>query len=294
MICCGKKKGGEIEDDKKLVPTSAEVPESELDDPVDPEVIVITKVVTKTVVHPSTPPAAPESPGNPHVMNMILRDSWSHGSTRNDFEFAMQDSVCNCLAMHYHVFKDKPPNKFKKFAKLIPGQASSYKDRLTPLEAKVYLEAQAKSKKEKQELKYKLWKNTDAWKNKKYPSDKGQESLKQYTVLTGSLQNFICGYFTDKKDAAGKCYMMFFDDGESSFCVYGFKDGRVYLMDAHKVTSKYMSYKTDEELDDPNFPSVEFSFPEVPNEALKDNKDSLINVPIEDLEKREYLIMSIE
>lgn len=92
----------------------------------------------------------------------------------------MQNSVCTALAMHYHLFQDKPPNKFKKFAKLIPGQDSSYKDRVTPYETMTYLEAQAKKKKKCVNLKYNLYLSSSksTWGNKKFPP---KENLDKYS-----------------------------------------------------------------------------------------------------------------
>lgn len=156
---------------------------------------------------------------------MLLRDVWSHGSTRNDFEFAMQNSVCTCLALHYHLFKNKPPNKFKKFAKLIPGQDASYKDRLTPYEASLYLENVAKKKKLGEGLTYNIMlsSNKQEWGNKKFPPKK---MLNNYADNPhGTLAGLFSAYFSDKRVGADNCFMMMLDDGVTSFGVYGYKDG---------------------------------------------------------------------
>ena len=46
---------------------------------------------------------------------------------------------------------------------------------------------------------------------------------------------------------------MMLDDEVSSFGVYGYKDGRVYIRDARKGTKKYLSDKANADLDDPGF-----------------------------------------
>ena len=72
-------------------------------------------------------------------------------------------------------------------------------------------------------------------------------------MIPGSLHDFFSEYFSAERGAAGKCWMMMLDDEVSSFGVYGYKDGRVYIRDARKGTKKYLSDKANADLDDPGF-----------------------------------------
>ena len=87
---------------------------------------------------------------------------------------------------------------------------------------------------------------------------------------------------------------MIFDDGVSSFGVYGYLNGKVYIMDAHKVTNKFMFYKTDKELDNPDCPPLESRFAAIPKAALDGNEAQFLTVPIEDFNGRYFRILSVD
>lgn len=67
------------------------------------------------------------------------------------------------------MFRDTPPKDIEEFASFIPGQKASYKDRVSPFEAKRYFEKQVQQKKKMQEVQFQLLETTNNWKNKEYP-----------------------------------------------------------------------------------------------------------------------------